>query len=167
MAISDYYRALRNQVGTSLLMVPAVAAIIRDELGRVLLQQAHDESWSLPAGAIAPGETPAQAVMREVFEETGLAVVPANILGVVGGSACRVRYANGDDVEYVVTVFECYIVGGALGASNDETKHLEYFAIEDLPRLAFSYPSELFARPRRASYFDGTPIRLAPAAERH
>ena len=32
------------------------------------------EYWSLPAGAIEPGETPEEAVIREVWEETGLKV---------------------------------------------------------------------------------------------
>jgi 8-oxo-dGTP pyrophosphatase MutT (NUDIX family) len=154
MAMSDYYRALRDRVGTRLLLVPAVAAVIRDRDGRILLQQQHDDRWSLPAGAIEPGETPARAMIREVHEETGLAVELSKILGVVGGSSCRVRYANQDEVEYVVTVFECHVVGGALRSSSDETKALEYFALEDMPRLAFSYPRAFFAWPSSAPYFD-------------
>src|SRR4051812_47517941 len=107
MAISAFYKSIRDRVGTSLLLIPGVAAIIRDETGRVLLQQGHDATWSLPAGAVEPGESPSAAVVREVFEETGLHVRPARIAAVVGGATCRVRYANQDEVEYVVTVFEC------------------------------------------------------------
>ena len=39
----------------------------------------------MTAGAIDPGETPAQAVVREVREETGLIVEPVAIAGVFGG----------------------------------------------------------------------------------
>jgi len=39
----------------------------------VLLVKARDKSnWQLPGGRLEPGETPAQAVIREVREETGL-----------------------------------------------------------------------------------------------
>src|SRR5688500_16013478 len=105
MAMSDYYRELRRLVGSRLLMMPAVAAVVRDPDGRILLQQQYDDSWSLPAGALEPGETPAVAACREVLEETGLVVEVTALLGVVGGAACRVRYPNHDEVEYVVTVF--------------------------------------------------------------
>jgi 8-oxo-dGTP diphosphatase len=39
----------------------------------ILLVKARDKSnWQLPGGRLEPGETPAQAVIREVKEETGL-----------------------------------------------------------------------------------------------
>src|SRR5690349_7824674 len=111
--MSPFYSSLRARVGSTLLLVPAVAAIVRDQDGRVLVQQQHDGSWSLPAGAVEPGESPSVAVVREVLEETGLHVRPRRIAAVVGGSSCRVRYANGDQVEYVVTVFDCEIADGS------------------------------------------------------
>jgi 8-oxo-dGTP pyrophosphatase MutT (NUDIX family) len=152
MAFSEHYRALRRSVGSSLLLMPAVAAIIRDADGKILVQQQHDDSWSLPAGAIEPGESPAQAVVREVFEETGFAVRPESIVAVVGGAGCRVRYANGDEVEYVVTVFECRITGGQRIDSNEETKRLVYFSAAEMPPLGFQYPPEVFALPRAALF---------------
>lgn len=39
-----------------------------------MFQYPGGEYWSLPAGAIEPGETPEEAVIREVWEETGLKV---------------------------------------------------------------------------------------------
>jgi 8-oxo-dGTP pyrophosphatase MutT (NUDIX family) len=153
MAISEFYRALREQVGTRLMLMPAVAAIVRDHDGRVLLQQQHDDSWSLPAGAIEPGESPSEAIVREVLEETGVAVEPVRIVAVVGGNTCRVRYPNHDEVEYVVTVFECSVRGGVHIQSNDETKRLAYFHVEQMPKLAFPYPAEIFSGRGSAAYF--------------
>jgi 8-oxo-dGTP pyrophosphatase MutT (NUDIX family) len=151
---SPFYQSIREHVGTSLLLIPAVAAIIRDEHGRVLVQQQHDDSWSVPAGAVEPGEPPAMALVREVLEETGLDVRPRRIVAVLGGAPCRVRYANGDEVEYVVTVFECDTLGGALIDSNDETKRLGYFHPRDMPTLNFPYPRELFSEPREVALFE-------------
>ncbi|MFU8805204.1 MAG: NUDIX domain-containing protein [Bradymonadaceae bacterium] len=78
MGMSDYYKRLREKIGHDLLMMPSVAAVIHDDQGQVLLMRQRDGGeWSLPAGAIEPGETPARAVVREVAEETGLCVSPA------------------------------------------------------------------------------------------
>ena len=154
MGMSPFYKSMRERVGQSLLLIPGVAAILRDEAGRILLQQTQDDAWSLPAGAIEPGESPATAVVREVFEETGLRVRPSSIVAVVGGLSCRFRYPNGDEVEYVVTVFQCDVVSGELIDSNDETKALEYFARDEMPTLAFGYPPETFDEGRSAPYFD-------------
>ena len=153
MPMSEFYRAIRERVGTTLLLMPAVAAVIRDGEGRILLQQQHDDTWSLPAGAVEPGESPGAAVAREVVEETGLVVRAEMILAVLGGEQCRVRYPNHDEVEYVVTVFACAVVGGALITSNDETKRLEYFVASELPKLNFPFPPQVFEPNCGLAYF--------------
>src|SRR3954467_948760 len=115
MPISAYLRDLRAVLGARLLLLPGVAAIVRDAEERVLfIRRADNGRWGLPAGAIDPGETPAEAVAREVREETGLVVRATRIAGVFGGAGFRVHYENGDEAEYTVVVFDCEVVGGAL-----------------------------------------------------
>jgi 8-oxo-dGTP diphosphatase len=62
-----------------------VGAVIFDEAGRLLLiLRGHEPGkglWSIPGGRIEPGETDEQAVVREVREETGLAVTCGRLLG--------------------------------------------------------------------------------------
>ncbi len=146
MAISSYIRNLRDRIGTELLQVPSVAAIIRDGEGRILLQRrTSDGAWSLPAGAIDPGEAPAHAMAREVREETGLHVVPERVVGVFGGEGFSHTYENGDRVEYLVVLFACRVVGGELGGEDDETAELRYFKPGEMPELASAYPRHLFA----------------------
>lgn len=49
------------------------AARVRDPAGRIaLVQNAWSEGWTFPGGAVEPGEAPAEAARREVWEETGL-----------------------------------------------------------------------------------------------
>jgi len=91
------------------------------EGGEILLVRQRDgDVWSTPGGSIEPDETPADAVVRETWEETGLLVRPIALIGVFGGPAFVVRYANGDETQYVMNVFGCSVVSGQLSASNDE-----------------------------------------------
>jgi len=153
MAISVYLKNLRAHVGHQLLMVPGVAAVIRDNERKILLQRSAN-GWSLPAGAVDPGETPAEAVVREVSEETGLSVRPLRVLGVFGGAeGFRYTYANGDQVEYMCILFDCEVRGGKLDGRNDETEELHFFPADEMPQLALGYPRELFSQPPRETYF--------------
>jgi 8-oxo-dGTP pyrophosphatase MutT (NUDIX family) len=145
--MSPYYRELRRRVGHELLLMPGVAAVIHDPARRILLQEkASGEGWSLPAGAIEPGESPEQALRREVREETGLEVEPGGIIGVFGGEAFRYVYPNGDAVEYVVMLYRCRVIGEASGPLDPETKSLRYFAESEMPKLALPYPMEALFR---------------------
>ncbi|WP_234803935.1 NUDIX domain-containing protein [Ensifer adhaerens] len=147
-AMKTYIQNLREKVGTDLLLCPGVAAVIHNAEGQILLQEkASGEGWSLPAGAIELGEPPEEAIMREVMEETGFPVLIDRILGVFGGKEFRYTYPNGDQVEYVVTLFRCRIVGAQKPILDGETKSLRYFSDADMPPLALPYPrSLLFGR---------------------
>ena len=148
MAISDYLRELRRLVGSRLLLMPAVAAIIRDELGRVLvLQKAEDGAWSLPAGAIEPGESPEEAVARETAEEVGLMVRAARLVAVLGGRPYRTRYPNGDEVEFTVCVFECDVEDYDLAATDGEAAGFRWVEAPEVAGLLdLPYPEALFVR---------------------
>ncbi|MBB6672820.1 NUDIX domain-containing protein [Cohnella nanjingensis] len=146
MPMSEYYRSLRRKIGTQLIFNPGVAAIVRDARGDILFQRpsADSDVWSLPAGSIEPGETPAEAVVREVWEETGLRVTPERLSGVFGGKDFRYTYPDGNQVEYVILMFECAAVGGHLEAIDGESAELRYFPSSAPPPLALPYPRDIF-----------------------
>ncbi len=126
MAISEYLRDLRKKIGTDLVLVPSATALLVDERDRVLLVLHSSRGlWVMPGGAIDPGENPADAAVRETWEEAGLHVEPVRVVGVYGGN--RVRYANGDEVEYVTTVFECRVLSGTLRPDGEESLDAQYF----------------------------------------
>ncbi|WP_051710935.1 NUDIX domain-containing protein [Andreprevotia chitinilytica] len=133
MAISDYVKNLRIHVGNDLLLLPGVAAVIHNAAGEVLIQRRTMGDWSLPGGGIDPNETPAQAMVREVWEETGLHVRPTRVLGVFGGPNFRRVHPSGDVVEYLVVLFACDVIGGELGGQDDETESLHWMALDVLP----------------------------------
>jgi 8-oxo-dGTP diphosphatase len=63
-------------------LVEVVGAIIRDEAGRLLtVRKRGTQRFMLPGGKREPGEDDLTALAREVFEELGVTVTSAALLG--------------------------------------------------------------------------------------
>ncbi len=159
MPMPDHLRRLRQCVGHDLLMSPAAAACIRDPQGRILLLRRSDGEnlWSFPGGAIEPGEPAGRAVVREVFEETGLHVEPMGLIGAYTDPAYIFAYPNGDQVQPIVIFLECRMSGGNLRPDMDEIVEAKYYGPGDeLPPLlpccaakardAFAFQGQAFFR---------------------
>jgi 8-oxo-dGTP diphosphatase len=137
MPMSDYVRAMRARIGTDLLLVPAASAVVINSAGEILLHRRADNGrWSLPGGAIDPGEEPADAVIREVWEETGVHVVPERIVGVYGGPELVMCYPNGDQISVLSVTFACRPIGGEPHVNDDESLEVRYFSPDTLPDIA-------------------------------
>jgi ADP-ribose pyrophosphatase YjhB (NUDIX family) len=136
MPMSDYIRRLRGKIGHDFMLMPSVAALVRDEHGRVLLVQHVEGRWQLPGGAVDPDERPEDAVRREAREEASVELEPGDVLGVFGGPEYRVTYANGDDAGWVVSVYAARIVGGAPAPGDpDEIQDVGWFTPEEIAAL--------------------------------
>ena len=133
MPISEYLRNLRTRIGHEMVFMPGVVGIIFDEAGQVLLQHSKDGGWWLPGGGIDPGEEPAEAVIREVWEETGLHVVPEQIVAV--RTEPVMQYPNGDQVMYLSITFRCRAIGGEAHVHDEESLEVRYFPPGALPDL--------------------------------
>jgi mutator protein MutT len=148
MPISPYLKNIRQKVGHELLLVPSVAAVIPNDKGEILvIKRSDDGTWSLPAGAIDPDESPAQAVIREVAEETGLIVEIEKVIGVFGGKDFTWTYPSNDVVQYTVIVFLCRAIGGDLCAVDGEAQELVYLSTMKDLNLQAPYPADLFKPP--------------------
>lgn len=136
MAMSAYMRNLREHIGSARLLAPSVTGIVRAAGGRVLLvRQSDDQRWSTPGGSIEPDESPADAVVRELWEETGLVVTPRRVIAVHGGPGFVVRYPNGDETQYVSIIFECDVIAGDLRADGEEIEAARYLTLSEASRL--------------------------------
>jgi len=107
-------------------------AVVRE--GAILLvRERADGRWALPGGWADIGETPRQAVEREVREETGYVVLARRL------AAVHDRRLHGHVPPHrwhtYKLFFECEIVGGAPAASF-ETSEVRFFAPGALPELA-------------------------------
>jgi 8-oxo-dGTP diphosphatase len=133
MPISPYLRDLRRHVGRAMLMVPSVSAVVRDEDGRVLLGRRSDTGeWSLLAGIVDPGEQPADAIVREIREESAVEV---RVDGVAGVALHPMAYPNGDRCQYLNVWFRCTAIGGEARVNDDESLEMRWFAVEALPEV--------------------------------
>jgi ADP-ribose pyrophosphatase YjhB (NUDIX family) len=116
----------------------SVAGIVRDGERLLLVRQSDDGVWSTPGGVIELDDTPSDAVVREVWEEVGVLVEPRRLIGVYGGPAFVVQYPNGDETQYITSIFECEIVAGEPHAGDDEVTEVRFWNYEDARSLKLS-----------------------------
>ena len=107
------------------------AAVFRDD--RILLvQEIGDGLWTLPGGWVDVGESPSEAVAKEVREEAGYEVRPTKLIAVHDR-----RLHNHPPFAWHLykLFFLCEIIGEA--TKNElETDEVGFFAEEDLPPLS-------------------------------
>lgn len=106
------------------------------EADRILLVERGHEPlmgwWSLPGGAVETGEKLHDAIIREVLEETNLAVEPIEVVEIFE----RLMHdADGKtEYHYVLIDYLCRVTGGDLRAGSDSSK-AAWFGREELANL--------------------------------
>jgi 8-oxo-dGTP pyrophosphatase MutT (NUDIX family) len=134
MPTPPYIVELRRKVGHDLLLLPGLVAVVVDGAGRVLLNRRVDtRDWSLISGILEPGEQPAEALEREVFEETGVRVRAAGVLD--AWTSPVITYPNGDRAQYLTVAYRCEVVGGEPRVNDDESLEVRFFAPGEVPAL--------------------------------
>jgi len=99
--------------------------------------------WSLPKGHIEEGETPEQAAIREVAEETGITSSITKSLGVIDFWFM----AGGKRIHKTVHHFMFTEVGGVLLAQESEVDEVSWFPLSEIvERLAYPDEKKLIAR---------------------
>ncbi|WP_434664450.1 NUDIX hydrolase [Aeromonas sp. NJAU223] len=111
-----------------------VRAFIVNEVGHILLvQERSDGCWTLPGGWCDIGDSPAEAVVREVQEETGLACNATRLLALFD----KHKHPHPSQLPHAhKAFFLCEVTGGELLTQTDETQGAGYFPIDQLPELS-------------------------------
>lgn len=138
MPISPFIAQLRQKIGHDLLHLTGINAVVLNDRQEILLVNSKESGQWMPIGGmIEPGEEPADAAVREVFEETGVRVIPLRLVAVHDGP--RVRYTNGDDVHYITIVFLCRAISGHPHPHDGENNDARWFPPDPLPPMREDY----------------------------
>jgi ADP-ribose pyrophosphatase YjhB (NUDIX family) len=108
----------------------AVAAVVGNERGEILLTQRADSGWWLyPVGWADVGYSPSEIAAKEVFEETGIEVEVQSLIAVLDG--LRLGFAR---LPMYSLVFHCRMTGGELRGHPLETSAVGFFPRDALPQ---------------------------------
>lgn len=122
-----------QQTGYATPKVDVRAVVFRDE-ELLLVREKLDGGWTLPGGWADVGDSPSEAAVREVFEESGYQVRAVKLLAVYD----RNRHPHPPIPWYVYKLFfRCELLGG-VPTESIETDGIGFFKEHQLPELSLS-----------------------------
>jgi ADP-ribose pyrophosphatase YjhB (NUDIX family) len=108
--------------------------IISNHSGHVLLSHRKDlDLWNLPGGGVEQDETPWDAAIREVREETGLEVAVERLVGIYTKSG-----RNG-----ITLCFECVVTGGKVKNDRIDSEKIAQLLRSGMLPQAYAYPAQM------------------------
>ncbi|HZU72394.1 MAG TPA: NUDIX domain-containing protein [Acidimicrobiales bacterium] len=135
-AVCEWLRSDRRKPDAVVPKV-AVGAAVGNEAGELLLIQRSDSGvWLYPTGWADVGYSPAEVVVKEVEEETGIEVEPVRLIAVLD----RFRpVPGGQSFGFYSLLFHCRAVGGSLRPHPLECLDAGWFAEDALPPNTVGY----------------------------
>lgn len=133
MATPDFVLALREKIGHHPLWLSGVTAVVVRESEVLLVRRSDTGEWTPVTGIVDPGEQPAVAAERETLEEANIVAVAEAISWVQVTEP--IRYANGDESQYIDLVFRCRYVSGDPYPADGENTDAAWFPLDALPTM--------------------------------
>jgi 8-oxo-dGTP pyrophosphatase MutT (NUDIX family) len=150
MATPDFVLALREKIGHHPLWLSGVTAVVVRDREVLLVRRSDTGEWTPVTGIVDPGEQPAVAAERETLEEANIVAVAEAISWVQVTDP--IRYANGDESQYIDLVFRCRFVSGDPYPADGENTDAAWFPLDALPTMT----ANMSERIRSALDFTGT-----------
>lgn len=134
MATPDFILSLREKIGTDMLWLSGVTAVVLREEHVLLVRRTDNGAWTPVTGIIDPGEQPADAAAREVLEETGVQA-RAELLASVSVTHPN-TYSNGDRTQYLDLTFRFRWEEGEPYPADGENSEAAWFPLGNLPEMS-------------------------------
>jgi ADP-ribose pyrophosphatase YjhB (NUDIX family) len=116
------------------LSVSAVVRRVRGGEEILLMQRSDNGHWGLPGGHVEPGESVAEAALREVFEETGWRIELGRLVGVYSDPARQtVEYRGGERAQLVNLCFDALALERLAPTTPGEALAVGFFSRSGLP----------------------------------
>ena len=132
--MGDYIKELRKKIGHSPIVIPHSVVILFNDKGEVLLEERSDDGYfDFPGGGVDLSESMEEAAYRELKEETGLTAEELRLFKVYSGEITYYKYANGDEIYGVDSVYLCHKYSGELIPQVEEVKRLQFYPLDKLP----------------------------------
>ncbi len=127
--VADWLGSVRDGIAGYQTPKVAVGAVVGNDKGEMLLIKRADSGvWLYPTGWADIGYSPAEVVLKEVYEETGIEVEVVQLLAVV--DSLRMGFGR---IPFYSLVWHCRAIGGELAAHPLETADVGWFGEADLP----------------------------------
>ena len=132
----SYLSELRKYIGHNPIINIGATIIVLNDKNEILLNLRTDtNTWGIIGGSMELGESLEETASRELWEEAGLKAERFELLDVLSGKDLYFRYPNGDETYTVITLYKSYGVTGKLKINDVESHKLQYFPLDNLPKL--------------------------------
>src|SRR5918993_3394077 len=110
-------------------------AVFREDGALLLVRERSDGAWTVPGGWVDVGESPSEAVEKEVREESGYIVRASKLLAVLD----RDRHGHPPSGHHVYKLFlRCEMLGGDAAPPGIETDAVGFFERQHIPPLSLT-----------------------------
>lgn len=131
-----YIMNLRKYVGHEPLIGVGATTLVFNDKNELLLNLRTDtNTWGIPGGSMELNETIEETAIRELKEETGISADKLELVSVLSGKDYYFEYPNGDKMCTVIILFKVLNYTGNIKVSDNESKQLKFFALNDLPNM--------------------------------
>jgi ADP-ribose pyrophosphatase YjhB (NUDIX family) len=132
--VAEWRLELGRDVGYVTPKIEVRGALVDDQDRLLLIRERTDGRWSLPGGFADPLDTPSEAVIREVREESGYGVEVVKLVG------CWDRDRRGHLPRLPISIYKLFFLCRANGERHPpdelETLDIGWFAVDALPELS-------------------------------
>lgn len=131
-----YIMNLRKHIGHEpLIGVGATTLVFNDKKELLLNLRSDTNTWGIPGGSMELYEMIEETAVRELKEEAGISADKLELVTVLSGKEYYFEYPNGDKMCTVIVLFKVLNYTGEVKVSDNESKKLEFFSLNNLPNM--------------------------------